>query len=341
MARDVWGIPIPDAKDVVSYISSAMNTLSIASGDKPALTPGANAVRRSGEAVSYLNSAINPFAETSKKLLGQAAGKPGANKALATSVGTDAAVALTAALGGVGVKAAREAGLGARAVNALTGQKIIVVGTKSNPIVQSVTKTQWMGDIHKFGSDNSVAKGKFLPTVPGVVKKPQTIFPELKDTPVRWGWDPAKSRSMRELTEDVTEYSNRWYAQANMVPKDLSGGGRTVEFKGYFTPEIAIAKVPKSSVRYEPVMPKWDSTQEQLAAVQDLLSGKGSVNNPVFRRGAVASTSPAKVVSTVSPVMPKGNRETVFPYGYTKPLNVVEKELEKAIKRAGGRIPRR
>jgi hypothetical protein len=100
MARDVWGIPIPDAKDVVSYISSAMNTLSIASGDKPALTPGANAVRRSGEAVSYLNSAINPFAETSKKVLGQAAGKPGANKALAKSVSTDAAVALTAALGG-------------------------------------------------------------------------------------------------------------------------------------------------------------------------------------------------------------------------------------------------
>jgi hypothetical protein len=103
MAKDVWGIPIPDAKDVVSYISSAMNTLSIASGDKPALTPGDNAVRRSGEAVSYLNSAINPFAETSKKLIGQAAGKPGANKALAKSVGVDVAVALTAALGGKAV----------------------------------------------------------------------------------------------------------------------------------------------------------------------------------------------------------------------------------------------
>jgi hypothetical protein len=103
-SRDVWGIPIPDAKDVVSYISNAMNTLSIASGDKPALTPGASAVRRSGEAVSYVNSAINPFAETSKKLIGQAAGKPGANKALAKSVGVDAAVALTAALGGKAVQ---------------------------------------------------------------------------------------------------------------------------------------------------------------------------------------------------------------------------------------------
>jgi hypothetical protein len=103
MARDVWGIPIPDAKDVVSYINSAMNTLSIASGDKPALTPGANAVRQSGKAVSYVNSSINPFAETSKKLIGQAAGKPGANKALAKSVGVDAAVALTAALGGKAV----------------------------------------------------------------------------------------------------------------------------------------------------------------------------------------------------------------------------------------------
>jgi hypothetical protein len=104
MAKDVWGIPIPDAKDVVSYINSAMNTLSIASGDKPALTPGANAVRRSGKAVSYINSSINPFAETSKKLIGQAAGKPGANKALAKSVGVDVAVALTAALGGKGAQ---------------------------------------------------------------------------------------------------------------------------------------------------------------------------------------------------------------------------------------------
>ena len=103
MAKDVWGIPIPDAKDVVSYINNTMNTLMIASGDKPALTPGANAVRQSGEAVSYVNSAINPFAETSKKLLGQAAGKPGANRALAQSVGVDAAVALTAALGGQAV----------------------------------------------------------------------------------------------------------------------------------------------------------------------------------------------------------------------------------------------
>ena len=103
MAKDVWGIPIPDAKDVVSYINSAMNTLLIASGDKPALTPGEAGVRRGGEAVSYLNSAINPFAETSKKLIGQAAGKPGANKALAKSVGVDVAVALTAALGGKAV----------------------------------------------------------------------------------------------------------------------------------------------------------------------------------------------------------------------------------------------
>jgi hypothetical protein len=131
--RDVWGIPIPNAKDVVSYISNAMNTLSIASGDKPALTPGANAVRRSGEAVSYLNSAINPFAETSKKLIGQAAEKPGANKALAKSVGVDAVVALTAALGGKAASSAANAiarsGIVPRVVNKATGQQVLVHGT--------------------------------------------------------------------------------------------------------------------------------------------------------------------------------------------------------------------
>lgn len=141
--RDVWGIPIPDAKDVVSYINSAMNTLSIASGDKPALTPGANAVRRSGEAVSLVNSAINPFAETSKKLLGQAAGKPGANKALAKSVGVDAVVALTAALGGKAASSAANAiarsGIVPRVVNKATGQIVVVHGT-GRPIVGKTIK---------------------------------------------------------------------------------------------------------------------------------------------------------------------------------------------------------
>jgi hypothetical protein len=133
MAKDIWGIPIPDAKDVVSYINNTMNTLMIASGDKPALTPGANAVRRSGEAVSYVNSAINPFAETSKKVLGQAAGKPGANKALAKSVGVDAVVALTAALGGKiaskGAEAIVNTGLPDRIANTVKRERILVHGS--------------------------------------------------------------------------------------------------------------------------------------------------------------------------------------------------------------------
>jgi hypothetical protein len=133
--RDVWGIPIPNAKDVVSYINSAMNTLSIASGDKPALTPGANAVRRSGEAVSYVNSAINPFAETSKKLIGQAAGKPGANKALAKSVGVDAAVALTAALGGKAVSQ----GVGAAQKAAQTNPNVKAAIAKATSIPESIS----------------------------------------------------------------------------------------------------------------------------------------------------------------------------------------------------------
>jgi hypothetical protein len=138
MAKDIWGIPIPDAKDVVSYINNTMNTLMIASGDKPALTPGANAVRRSGEAVSYVNSTINPFAETSKKILGQAAGKPGANKALAKSVGIDAVTALTGALAGKvagsAANAVARSGIVPRVVNKATGQIVVVHGT-GRPIV--------------------------------------------------------------------------------------------------------------------------------------------------------------------------------------------------------------
>ena len=326
--KDIWGIPFPDANDVVEFMNRTVRTGQVASGDREALPGTADSylnVRGVGQAISQVNDLANPYANTTKQLLGMASGNPGAEAKFAKSLAAETAW-LAAGFGvgkaaGVGVKAARESGIAARAVNAATGKKVVVIGTSSLP-------------------GQPIIKGSMLPTVPDVVKPGQTLYPALKDTPVRWGFDPAKTRSMKELTGSVSEYSNRWYHEMVKVPKDLPGGGRTIDFGGWITPEIAVAKVPKSSLNYEPVMPSWNMTDEQIKAVEGITAGTGSVNNPVFRSGAIASTSPAKVVSTVSPVTPPG-RHTVLPYGRPKTLDVVERELAKAIKLAGGKIPKK
>lgn len=262
-------------------------------------------------------------------------------KTAAVNLGAAATGAAAAKVAGKVVSNVVESGVPARVANRLTGQQVVVVGTKSDPIVSKVVKGRpgsGLGDTVYYTSDRSVAPGKMLPTVPNVVKEPQTIFPELKNTPVRWGWDPSKSPSMTDLTKDVTEYSNRW-TQAKLEPRELAGGGQTLEYRGMYTPEIAVGKVKKSNVRSEPVMPNWEVTPQQSNAINELFKGTGSPNNPVFRKGAVASTSPVKVVSTVSPVTPP--RGTYEQYGPTKSLEQVQKELQKAIKRAGGKVPKK
>ena len=212
--------------------------------------------------------------------------------------------------------------------NFVKGEKVVVIGTKSDDVV--VGKNNY-GEVFK---PNPLSKGGVLPTVPGTVKPPQTVYGKLQDKPVRWGFDPSKARSMRELTESVSDYTDRWYQKSNLVRKN-----DRLEFGGWTTPEIAVTKVPKSALSYEPVMPNFPTTAAQDKAVTAITRGVGSLNNPVFRSGAVASTSPAKIVSTVSPVLPNPGALGAK-YGAKKTVDVLEKELAKAIRRAGGKVPK-
>ena len=154
----------------------------------------------------------------------------------------------------------------------------------------------------------------YVPTQPRVVNVNSTLYPQLKETRVRWGFDPAQTRSARELTESVAQYSNRW----------LDRG-----------PEIVVGTVPKSSVYYEPVMPSWGPTIKQSEALSKFRQGDLSqINNPSFRSGAVASTEPAKIVNRVSPVSNLKTKQL-------KPVDVLERELLEAIRRAGGKVPKK
>jgi len=131
--KDVWGIPIPSASDVVSFLNNAVNVGRTASGDKQAMTPGDAGVRTMGRGVSLVNDYINPYANTTKQLLGVAAGNPGAEAKFAKSLARD--VAITGAAVGLGaaagkaVKATQQSGIPARLKNAITGDAILVHGS--------------------------------------------------------------------------------------------------------------------------------------------------------------------------------------------------------------------
>jgi len=259
------------------------------------------------------------------------------NAALVKQAGVNAAALATGYIAGKAIQTAAGAVTSGRVVNPIAavknivqGKKVVVIGTKSDDVFRGTDKRGY----EKWIS-NPISKGDILPTISGVVKPPQTIYPTLKETAVRWGFDPSKSKSMRELTESVTDYTNRWYGQSNLTNKN-----NRLEFGGWTTPEIAITKIPKSALSYEPVMPNYPMTDAQDKAIKAITRGVGSVNNPVFRSGAVASTSPAKVVSTVSPVLQNINALGAK-YGARKSVDVVERELMKAIKRAGGKVPKK
>ena len=150
--KDIWGIPFPDANDVVSYLNNAVNQGRVASGDKAAVLPGDQGVRNLGRGISMTNDYLNPYANTTKQLLGMAAGNEGAQEKFAKSLATD--VAITAAGVGIGagaikgVKAAQKAGLPARVANKVKGETILIHGSpdRNLPVIEPRTGSNRLPD---------------------------------------------------------------------------------------------------------------------------------------------------------------------------------------------------
>ena len=131
--KDVWGIPLPSASDVVSFLNNAVNVGRTASGDKQAVTPGDAGVRTLGMGISKTNDFLNPYANTTKQLLGMAAGNEGAQAKFAKSLARD--VAITGAAVGLGaaagkaINAAGKTSIAQRIGNAARGETVVVHGS--------------------------------------------------------------------------------------------------------------------------------------------------------------------------------------------------------------------
>jgi len=93
--KDIWGIPFPDANDVVEFMNRTVRTGQVASGDREALPGTADAylnVREVGKTISQVNNLANPYANTTKQLLGMASGNPGAEAKFAKSLAIETGI---------------------------------------------------------------------------------------------------------------------------------------------------------------------------------------------------------------------------------------------------------
>jgi hypothetical protein len=201
--KDIWGFPIPSPKDVVDYLNNAVNQGRIASGDRASILPGDQGVRKLGIGISMTNDFLNPYANTTKQLLGIAAGNPGAEAKFVKSLAKD--VVITGAGAGLGIagvkgaKVVKNTGLPARVVNKAKGEIVVVHGT-GRPIVGNTI--------------NPMAGSAYSPDKPAAFSW-NTKFAEGKKDGQNW------------IHGNVQEYSNRPYYDA-ALGKEVPGQGNIV-----------------------------------------------------------------------------------------------------------------
>ena len=128
------GLDLPSPNQVVNWASGIVNTAKVASGDKPALTPGDAGVRTMGQGISLANTILNPYSNTTKKLLGYAVNQDRQSlTALSKSAALDLAITGTAMAAGkgieMGINSAIKSGIPARIGNKITGQTVLVHGS--------------------------------------------------------------------------------------------------------------------------------------------------------------------------------------------------------------------
>lgn len=212
------GLNVPSPSDVVNYASSLVNTARAAAGQTT--NPRDKGVRTLGMGISLANTAINPYSETTKKLLGAAVNRDRQSlTALSKSAALDAAITGTAigVVKGVqaGINVAANSGIPARIGNKITGQTVLVHGSPVRGIqeLKPSYSRAMPNDLRVFGmrtdvplnvqgSTQSVAtgyatgsswvdKGKTLPPGGGsiyVVKTPKKTtelpaYPKVPKTP--------------------------------------------------------------------------------------------------------------------------------------------------------------
>lgn len=120
----------------------------------------------------------------------------------------------------------------------------------------------------------------------GIVHPIQSLYPQLGDAPVLWGFDP----QAKEATASALEYALKHEGNIVVSPEVLPAGSiyPAESTKG----AIGLVRVPSKSTFSESVMPPWGDTA--------VGSNIQHFNRPDFyRAGGLASTAPGKVVSSI------------------------------------------
>ena len=133
------GIDLPSPSDAVNWAANVVSSGRMAAGQTQAVTPGDKGLRNLGQGISMANTALNPYANTTKKALGAAVNR---DRQSVTEMSKSAildALITGGALGvGVGVQkglnAVADSGLPARIGNTIRGEEVIVHGT-GRPVV--------------------------------------------------------------------------------------------------------------------------------------------------------------------------------------------------------------
>jgi hypothetical protein len=216
---DIWGVPIPSASDVVGYLNNAVNQGRVASGDKDAILPGDKGVRNLGVGISMTNDYLNPYANTTKQLLGMAAGNEGAQAKFAKSLAKD--VAITAAGAGAGLAIGKGLNKGAQMVGAAIEEGKIV-----NPSAM----------FENFAKGNKIiVHGSTQTGMSELLPKSGSIA--MPKDEVLFGWNPRAKNSGDWIDRNALNYTN---------PKDPAKIGRG-RLTGEKPGSVYIASTPKKN----------------------------------------------------------------------------------------------
>jgi len=186
--KDIWGLPIPSPKDVVDFMNNAVNLGRTASGDKAAILPGDKGVRTLGMGISMTNDYLNPYANTTKQLLGMAAGNEGAQAKFAKSLARD--VAITGAAVGLG---------------AVAGKAITAAGKTST--------AQRIGNAVR--GETVVVHGSPIPGIKTI--EPRTALQNDELGPQVWSMRPTKTATVKDVVETTYPYANKGRAMGGQI----------------------------------------------------------------------------------------------------------------------------
>jgi hypothetical protein len=217
--KDIWGVPLPSPRDVVDFLNNAVNQGRVASGDKAAILPGDQGVRNLGRGVSIANDYLNPYANTTKQLLGMAAGNPDAEAKFAKSLAKD--IAITGAGAGVGIAAAKGLNKGAQMVGAAINEGRIV-----NPSAM----------LENFAKGNKIiVHGSTQRGLNELLPKSGSIA--MPKDEVLFGWNPRAKNAGNWIDRNALNYTN---------PKDPAKMGRA-RMTGEQPGSVYIASTPKKN----------------------------------------------------------------------------------------------